>query len=196
MSVTSRIPKAQLRAQHPRPNPQACFDLQKKEPALSVDLIKLARKSGQLNLTGRGMIDGSASDDERRYGSQGDGHSDKEKSHGADAGRAFYWSQTRRVQSTPLARYRQAFCRLYELRNCGVSVKAVLPAAPTADKKTAKAEKRSAKVDIILRAAARDQDPVAVLRKRVVKLEAEMRGLRSLTMERPASSFHQHLSRE
>ncbi|XP_077539208.1 uncharacterized protein LOC144151912 isoform X5 [Haemaphysalis longicornis] len=57
MSVTSRIPKAQLRAQHPRPNPQACFDLQKKEPALSVDLIKLARKSGQLNLTGRGMID-------------------------------------------------------------------------------------------------------------------------------------------
>ncbi|XP_077541870.1 uncharacterized protein LOC144153951 isoform X7 [Haemaphysalis longicornis] len=66
----------------------------------------------------------------------------------------------------------------------------------TGRQKTAKAEKRSAKVDIILRAAARDQDPVAVLRKRVVKLEAEMRGLRSLTMERPASSFHQHLSRE
>ncbi|KAH6941164.1 hypothetical protein HPB50_014463 [Hyalomma asiaticum] len=51
----SRIPKAQqLRC---RSNPQACFDLQKKEPALSMDLIKLARKSGQLNLTGRGMID-------------------------------------------------------------------------------------------------------------------------------------------
>lgn len=60
-----------------------------------------------------------------------------------------------------------------------------------ADKKTAKAEKRSAEVDIILRAAARDQDPVAVLRKRVVQLEAEMRGLRSLNMEWPASSFHQ-----
>lgn len=54
----SRIPKPQqLRTQQRRSNPQACFDLLKKEPALSLDLIKLARKSGQLNLTGRGMID-------------------------------------------------------------------------------------------------------------------------------------------
>ncbi|XP_077550351.1 uncharacterized protein LOC144163306 isoform X1 [Haemaphysalis longicornis] len=53
-------------------------------------------------------------------------------------------------------------------------------------KKTAEAEKRSAEIDIILRAAAGDQDPVIVLRKRVVHLEAELWGLQSLNMERPA----------
>ncbi|XP_077539322.1 uncharacterized protein LOC144152011 [Haemaphysalis longicornis] len=61
----------------------------------------------------------------------------------------------------------------------------------TAPSFTRPADKKTAKVGIILRAAARDQDAVAVLRKRVMQLEAEMRGLRSLDMEWPASSFHQ-----
>lgn len=52
----SRIPKPDVRL-HRRSNPQACFDLQKKEPSLSMDVVRLARKSGQLNLTGRGMIE-------------------------------------------------------------------------------------------------------------------------------------------
>ncbi|CAN8003981.1 unnamed protein product [Ixodes hexagonus] len=53
----SRIPKPGIRSTERRSSPQACFHLQKKEPSLSMDLIKLARKSGQLNLTGRGMIE-------------------------------------------------------------------------------------------------------------------------------------------
>ncbi|XP_040063471.1 leucine-rich repeat-containing protein 40 [Ixodes scapularis] len=52
----SRIPKPGTRAER-RSSPQACFHLQKKESSLSMDLVKLARKSGQLNLTGRGMIE-------------------------------------------------------------------------------------------------------------------------------------------
>ncbi|KAG0430309.1 hypothetical protein HPB47_022798, partial [Ixodes persulcatus] len=55
-ATMSRIPKPGARAER-RSNPQACFHLQKKESSLSMDLVKLARKSGQLNLTGRGMIE-------------------------------------------------------------------------------------------------------------------------------------------
>lgn len=53
----SKIPRPEPRANFRRPTPQACFNHQKKEPPLSMDVIKLARKSGQLNLSGRGMIE-------------------------------------------------------------------------------------------------------------------------------------------
>ncbi|KAH8034866.1 hypothetical protein HPB51_003153 [Rhipicephalus microplus] len=54
----SRIPKAQQPGHRFKwSNPQACFDSQKKPPALSLNVIKLARKSGELNLTGVGLAD-------------------------------------------------------------------------------------------------------------------------------------------
>ncbi|XP_064477239.1 leucine-rich repeat-containing protein 40-like [Ornithodoros turicata] len=53
----SRIPRSGPRVNRGKPNPHACFNHQKKEPPLCTELIKLARKSGQLNLSGRGMIE-------------------------------------------------------------------------------------------------------------------------------------------